>query len=400
MADEHTETAAHAGTNGAAVNGAQPERAKLTRAEQDAADRAAFLAGDGDDVEETPAPKKTSKKPAAAEDEDELEDEDDDAEDELEEVADEDDEDDLDLEDDEDENLEDKDDEDDDEPGKQDPELAKRLSKVQKYEKKVRDQATAREKQFAQERDAFIAEWKPKIEEYEKFEKLKGSKSNVAGVLKMLGYSEDDFEEASKILWGLSKTGGADPKNRDAVTRMQRERELREQVEAANKRAEAIEAKLEKLETDSQANQKLEAYLGRVTKAIGEETPLVKKRMELAPKSTRRAIEKVAYQLAQKAGGLVDPKRVARAYEKKLDRTVAHASKLRGDAADMTTTTTAKAKAKPAIKVVDKTKKPPVAAAPVKKNGSLIPDRDDMINRLRMIERGELDPDADEDDAD
>ncbi len=393
MPDEQTEVAAHEDTH---TNGVQPDRAKLTRAEQDAADRAAFLAGeDEEDIEEAPAPKKAPKKPADA-DEDEDEDELDNADDDLEEVADDDEEDDLELDDDEDVEA-DEDDDEDAGDGKQDPDLAKRLAKVQKYEKKVRDQATAREKQFVQERDAFIAEWKPKIEEYEKFEKLKSSKSNVAGVLKALGYTEDDFEEASKILWGLSKTGGADPKNRDAVTRMQRERELREQVDAANKRAEAIEAKLAKQETDAEANQKLEAYLGRITKAIGDETPLVKKRMELAPKSTRKAIEKVAYDLAKKAGGLVDPKRVARAYEKKLDRTVDQASKLRGDSAAGAAATKPKPKAKPAITVVDKTKKPAVVAASAKK---LIPDRDDMIERLRMIERGELDPDADEDDAD
>lgn len=392
MADQQTEAASEA-TNGASANGVHVERAKMTRAEQDAADRAAFLAG-GDEAEEAPAPKGSAKKPAAKDDDV------DDADDEIEQVGDEDEDEDeeVDLEDDEDEDEsvdrdEDENDDDAEVRGKQDPELAKRLAKVQKYEKKVREQADHRERAFVQERDAFIAEWKPKIEQYQEFEKAK-SRRDVVGLLKSVGYTEDDYEDAARILYGLSKAGAAKPENREVSKRMLLERELREKVEAAEARAAAIEEKLAKRDSETEANQKLEAYIGRITKAIGDETPLVKKRMEISPKSTRKAIEKVAYELARKTGELADPKRVARAYEKKLDRTIAHASKLRGDSVASTTT---KPKVKPTITVVDKTKKAPaIVAAPTKKNGSLIPDRGDMIERLRMIERGELDPDADD----
>ncbi len=395
MAGEHTETAAHEGANGTTANGVQPERVQLTRAEQDAADRAAFIAGeDEDDADEAPV-QKPSKRAVVEDDEDEGDagdrDEDDtEDDDELEEVEDLDDEDDE-LE------ADDEDDEDDDTESKADPELAKRLSKVQKYEKKVRDQATAREKQFAAERDAFVAEWKPKIEAYEQFEKLKSRKSDPAGVLKALGYTEDDFEDVSKMLWALSKTGSSDPKNKDAVARMQANRELREKNEALEARLASLEGKLTTAERAAEENRQVEAYLGRVTKNIGDETPLVKKRMDMAPKSTKKALERVAYELAKKTGGLVDPKKVARTYEKKLARTVEAASMLRGDEkAASSVTVKGKPATKPAITVVDKTKKPAAVAAPAKKSGSLIPDRDDMIERLRMIERGELDPDADD----
>jgi len=402
MADEHVEAAAAP----EATNGAAEKPKLLTRAEQDARDREAFLSGawNDDDEAEAPAPKKDGKKKAAVEsdeddevdagdrdDDDEDLDDADDADD-ADEVVDEDD---LDA-DDEDEDLE-GDDEDKEPEGADDPELAKRLAKVQKYEKKVRDQATAREKQFAQERDAFVAEWKPKLEEYEAFEKLKGRKTGaIEKQLKALGYTEDDFEDVSKILWGLSKTGAADPKNREAVARMQANRELREKNDALEARLAKLEGDLTSQKTEAQQNQVVEKYLGRVTKAVGDDTPLVKKRLELEPKSTKRALERVAYRLSKKAGEFADPKKVTRKYETILARDRELAAKL---AEAPTETTTDKGKKKPAIAVVDKTKKGATTETAPKKqngsNGSLIPSREEMIDRLRKIDRGELDPEHD-----
>lgn len=400
MPDEITEPQVQEGTNGAEVEA--PARAKMTRADQEAADRAAILAGmDGDEVEETPAAKKSEAKKAPAKSRDEDLDDDEEGVEVDEDDGDEGEEE-LELADEDDESTEsdDEDDEDDDAGAKkEDPELAKRLAKVQKRDARMREQFDAREKAFAKERDAFVAEWKPKVEAYEEFEKLKQRKSDVAGVLKAIGYVEDDFEDISKILWGLSKTGAADPKNRDAVARMQRERELREEAAAARREAAEVKKMLEQRDEDAEANRRVDAYLGRVTKAIGDETPLVKKRLELAPKSTRRAIEKVAYELAKKAGGFVDPKKVVRVYERKLDRTVDHASKLR-EVKSSSSTTTTNGKSKSTIKVIDKTKDAPAKAAakaaPTNgKSGALIPSRDDMIERLRKIDRGEIDPDTD-----
>lgn len=393
MADEQVETEAPVETtNGAA------DRSKMTRAEQEAADREEFLAWDGDgedDAGDAPAPKADKKKPVVQDDDED--------EDEVESAADEGDEDDdLELDDEEDRDEEDDQDEDDDEDeepaAKQDPELAKRLAKVQKYEKRVRDQADARERQFAQERDAFVSEWKPKVEAYEAFEKAK-SRKDAVGIIKSAGFTEDDFADLSKIFFGLSKEAAADPKNREAVARMQRERELREENKALEARLAKLEGKLTKSEEEAVASQTVDKYLGRVEKAIGDDTPLVKKRLELMPKSTRKAIALVAHQLATKAGDFVDPKKVTRAYEKKLGRALEQASKLRGEQAGAAAAAAPAKKKASAIIVEDKTKKGASETAPKKTtNGSskaLLPSREEMIEDLKKIDRGEIDPDAD-----
>lgn len=398
------ETQAHGEVNGTEAEqpgSAKTERASLTKAEQDAADRAAFLSGAWDDDEVAAAPAKPAKKAAAKpvaeleDDEEEDADRDDDerdADEDLEDVID--DEDDIEEED---ERSAAKDEDDDEEKApdaKGDAEMAKRLAKVQKFEKKVRDQAAERDRQFAKERDEFLAEWKPKMEAYEAFEKLKSRKSSPEAILKAVGYSEDDFEELSKIIWGLSKTGSADPKNKEAVARLQANRELRDQNEALQKRLDSIEGKLTQKEKEAESNRRYEQYMGRVEKSVSDETPLVKKRLELAPKSTRHMLVKVAHKLAEKHGSLADPKKVARAYEQRLVRERDLAAKLAGDEAAAPTKGGAKPAKKATIEVVDKSKKSPTPKNG-SSNGSTIPSREEMIDRLRRIDRGELDPDHD-----
>jgi hypothetical protein len=391
MADEHTESSAHEGTNGQDV-APVVDRAKMTRAEQDAADRAAFLAGDMEEDEEPVKPAKPApkKKPSADvdDDEDEVDNDDD---------LDEDDDDD-DLDDDDDEDADDDDEEDEDEEptkGTDDPELAKRLAQVRKRESRMRAQAADRDRAFEQQRKAFVDEWKPKIEKYEEFERLKTRKSDPVGMLKALGYTEDDFEHVAVSCYSASKAGAADPKYKAAAAQSQRERELRDGIAEANARAKALEERLANQDVQAQTNAQVEKYLGRVTKAIGDETPLAKKRLELDPKKTRRALSKIALTLSEKAGGntLVDPKKVIRAFEKKCARDIELAKKLSGEAVDVPA-----AKKKPGAKitVVDKTR----AAAPTEKktngaNGATFLSREEMIERMRKIERGEIDPEVD-----
>jgi hypothetical protein len=391
-----------AATNGVSTGTPVPDapaRSSLTRAQQDAADRAAFLAADIEaDVAE---PAKPAKAPAKKAPEQTETDDDtagaDEVVDELEKAVEEEEED-LDLEDDaEDEDADEKL-EDDEEPPKtgEDPELAKRLAQVRKQEKRVREQAADRDRAFARERDAFVAEWKPKIAEYEKFEQLKAKRSDVIAVLKAVGYSDEDFDWIAPVIHGSSKTGAADPKYRDYARRVMQERELKDDAAAARREAAEVKEMLAKRDAQAEADRAVDAYRERVLKAATDETPLLKKRLGLAPKATRAALDKVAVALAKKSGGLVNPKIVARAYEKQLRATVERAKALAAEDAPAAEQSKAKpvAKAKaPAITVVDKTK--PAPTAETKAKNGLIPSREDMIARLHKLDRGELDPDAD-----
>jgi hypothetical protein len=395
-----TSAAAPSGETDAASN------SRLTRAERDAAERQAFL--DDEEVDEAiaaksttaakPAPKKPTAKPV-------VEDDDDETDDELAALADDVEDEDDDLEDDDDEveaasdDVEDDDEEDED--GKEttaDPELAKRLAKVRKREQRAREQDAARDRTFEQKVQAFNAELKPRLEALDEFEKLKSKKSDPVALMKALGYSEDEFLEVSQILYGLSKVGQADPKYREHAKRLLKDRDLAEKADAADRRSAELEKKLADRDTQAETDRKVDAYRARIVKTVSDETPLLKKRLQTAPKATQARIDKVWLELAKNAGKLeVDPKKVARLVEKKLRTTVERAKALAGDDTETTETkTTAKPKVaakaapvkKPAITVIDKT-----GEAAAKK--SAVPSRADMIEDLRRIDRGELDPNAD-----
>ncbi len=238
---------------------------------------------------------------------------------------------------------------------------------------------------FESERDAFVADWKPKIEAAQKFERI--PKHDIIGILKAKGYTEAEYAEASKIIWGHSPEVAADPKNREAVTRLQREREIRERVEASDARTAALEAKLAKQESDAVQSKKVEAYLGKVAKAANDNAPHTKEMLELHPKATRARLDRLAYKMSLKSGDLVDPKKVVRAFEKLEQARKA----MYAPAGVAKSAPSAASKSKPqAIKVVDKS----TPVVDTIKSG-ILPSRSDMIERLGKINRGELDPDAD-----
>jgi hypothetical protein len=392
------------GTSAAAPSGDTDAAStpRLTRAERDAAERQAFL--DDEEVDEAIGAKPASAaKPAPKKPPAKVEDDETDA-DELAALADDvDEEEDDDLEDD-DEDVETASDEDvEDEGGKEtdadaDPELAKRLAKVRKREQRAREQDAERDRAFEQKVHAFNAEMKPRLEALDDFEKLKAKKSDPAALMKALGYSEDDFLEVSQILYGLSKTGQADPKYREHAKRLLKDRDLAEKAEAADRRSAELEKKLADRDTQAETDRKVDAYRARIVKTVGDDAPLLKKRLQTAPKATQARIDKVWLELAKKAGRLeVDPKKVVRLVEKKLRTTAERAKELLGDGVTETkvaakTNGKPAAKAapakKPAITVIDKT-----GEAASKKTA--VPSRADMIEDLRRIDRGELDPNAD-----
>lgn len=264
-----------------------------------------------------------------------------------------------------------------------DPDLAKRLAKVRKQEQRVREQHDAARRELETRQRAFVSEWKPKIEALEQFEKLK-ARRDVIGQLKALGYNEESFEDLSRIVYGHSPAAAAEPKNREAVRKLQSERELREQLAELKARDEARDKRDAEREAQATAAREADAYMGKVHKAVSESTPLVQKRLEARPENTRKALGEIAYRLAVKNGGAaVEPARVVKAYERKLERDRdlfggGTEAKPAGKAAAKATS--AAAAKKQAIEVVE---------APASKRTSIIPSREDALAELEAFERGE-----------
>lgn len=377
MADEGTE-AEGAGSSSNGVSGAG--------AHADA--RAAFLAMGHDEPAEKPA--KVSK-PAArevAEDDSDLDDEDEKPDDEEgERTADADEDPDADLDEDDDKQAAKDDDE------KPDADTSKRLSQIQRTEKRMREQLKKERAQMESELEAKardyesrvhaeIEKWKPRIDKAERFEQLSARVDvDPVAVLQSLGLKKERYEHAAQVLYTLSKADTGDENARRAAAQLIRDRERDDEIDNLKKwredreKTDAQRAKeAEQQAKDAEADRNVDAFITSVTKAASEKTPLAKAYLKNDPAGAREELQIVAYKLTEETGTLPSAKAVMIAFEKR-QRAALRARgidpKSRGAAAALTdeskTTTTTKKS--------DKTTEKPSE----KSNGQKLSPRDAFI---------------------
>lgn len=175
-----------------------------------------------------------------------------------------------------------------------DPAIAKRLAAAQKEEQRRKERlATERaalkaeqEKARAEleaERKALEADRKA-LEEFRALRER--AKYAPAAVLQHLGLAPEDMAIAAREAWLLSPEGRAaaekDPSQREAIARMQRERELAGGVtkqggEVAELRAklDELNKKLETRDVEQQQQARVNEYLDSVEDAVGDDHPLI-----------------------------------------------------------------------------------------------------------------------------
>lgn len=333
MADERTESEGH-DTNGASTS----------RSAADAA-RAAFLAGDDTAAEDESPKGEVAKDDDSDLDEETERDDADDVEVDAEDDSDEDDDSDL--------------DEDDEKTGeKVDADTAKRLAQVQRTDKRLREQRDRDFRARESELDAREAELKPHLEKLAKFERLAARASiDPVAVLHALGVSEDRFDGIAQVLYKLAK-GKTDPKFQTEAAQLMKERERDAEIEDLKKwREERERADKESAQTAA-ADRELDAYFGKVTKALGDKTPLSKAYLKANPSEARERMQILAFRIAKETGALPNERAVAVALEKDRRRVLRELGidpKSRGAAAASAAATDSKTKTTPTKKGDKKT---------------------------------------------
>lgn len=310
MDSEPADTETHASTNGVSTS----------RAAQMSADRAAFLGMDT----EAEKPKGKSA-PAAAEVEDDDSDLDSDGDEvDADEDAEKSEDDDSDL--DEDEGKSEDEDEDEDDKNV-DADTAKRLAAVRKTDKRLREQ---REKQFEERENAvkaheralsdkvakLEAEWKPRIEAAEKFERA-AARINVdpVGVLNALGFKPDRHEYLASTLYTLAK-GKDDPKAQAAVAQLMRERERDDDIEDMKKWREEQKLADKQRQEEAAAAAHGQKLMASIVKTASDKTPLARTYLKSDPEGAQGDIARIASKLIDETGKMPEPKAVMIAFEK------------------------------------------------------------------------------------
>ncbi len=356
-------------TEGAPVNGTASGANGASTAID--ADKAAFIAGVVGDS--APKPDSTPPKPAPADDDSDLDEDED-----LETAAKDADED-IDEEDekpDDDSDLDEEDDEDKD----ADKDTAKRIDKVKRTDKRLRERRESDFKAREASIQKTIDEWQPRIEKAEAFEKRFARGVNpydVADVLADLGLKEEDFEAASQTLFARTKKFADKPETRETVARMKELRELRDEAKENKKWRDERDARDKQAAEEAAAERRTAAFLESTTKATTEKTPLAAALIEKNPARAHAQIAEIAGRYIDEHGVMPTPKQVIIALEKsrrqdlrdlgvdpKSITSVAAAKKATDAPAD---------KAKPAAKKTDK----PAA----KSDGKTSSLKDDFIHK-------------------
>jgi hypothetical protein len=192
-----------------------------------------------------------------------------------------------------------------------DPETAKRMASVKKAEERSRAELARDRAEFERDRDQHKAK-------LDRFDHLAArAKYAAAEVLEALGLNEDDFEAAAKDLYARSKQFAADPKNKDAAARLQREREERDRLAKNEREVSELKAQLEREKIEARADREIAAFMGTVEKSISEDaSPLVAKQIAKNHARALSALYAVANEIAQRTGAMPSPKAVVAAYEK------------------------------------------------------------------------------------
>lgn len=201
-----------------------------------------------------------------------------------------------------------------------DPDTARRLSQVQKQEKRARESLAAERRTFEEERDRWREENREQSAAVARFEKLKGrARLSLAEVAKELGISEDDFEYHAEQLYRRSPKGMKDPRHKALAEQSMREREQADRIAKLEEEIKADREARTSAETTAAQRRAADEYLGQVTKAAGAETPLVKAMLAKNPERARARLVSVALELAATLDGETPaPAEVAKALEADL----------------------------------------------------------------------------------
>src|ERR1700733_12496996 len=176
----------------------------------------------------------------------------------------------------------------------------KSLAKLRRTEQRMREQVAAERRDFESEKQRFVAEWKPKIDAYQEFERLKGrAKSDPVGALRALGVTESDLEEISQVLYGMSPAGQKDPKYRQHAQQLMRERELREELRSTQDQVRELREQTSRAAEQDATSREVQRYIDRCGKSATDDTPLLKRELEARPAATREKLRQVAQKLAE-----------------------------------------------------------------------------------------------------
>jgi hypothetical protein len=200
------------------------------------------------------------------------------------------------------------------------------MAAVRKAEQHSRRQLAAERAAMQQEFEQKQAAWQTKLDAASAREaKLASARQDPIAALQALGFTEHDFDPVGRLIYAASPKGKADPAAAAAaaqeLARTGANREIQTTVAALQKEIADLRAAQQQTAEQAKAQQRLDAYMGTVTKAIGDDAPLARAAMAKNPDRTRNLLTQIADELWMSSGPADDmrdvptPAEVIAAYE-------------------------------------------------------------------------------------
>lgn len=180
-----------------------------------------------------------------------------------------------------------------------DPKAQKGLDAVRRAEKRHRAQMDADRAEFARER-AQHTEALSKVADYEAA--AKRIAHDPIALLAKLGVPKSAYEVIAHAIFAESETGAKDPVRAAQAAQRLRDREKEDKLTAAEKRMEAIEAKIEADKLERQQAADTERYIGEINTTAKAKYPLIAHMMTASPEDVGDGLSAAFDRLKAKTG--------------------------------------------------------------------------------------------------
>lgn len=185
-------------------------------------------------------------------------------------------------------------------------------------------------KQLAEERARMQADfaareaaWTAKLAEADALKaKVANPKQDPIAALTALGFSPDtDFDALGRLIYAHSPEGRKDPANAAAAAAKLGQTETKSELQEVKKQLADLQASLKQRDEQAAAQARVDEYLGTITKAVGETTPLAKSLVAKNPARAKQQFLEIAHRLYNESSDIPElredpsPAEVLKAYE-------------------------------------------------------------------------------------
>lgn len=271
------------------------------------------------------------------------------------------------------------------------------MAQVRKAEQHLRRQLATERAQMLQEFEQQKSAWQAKLDAADAKEKrLANLRQDPIATLQALGLSEADFDPLGRLIYAASPAGRKDPSTAAAaaaeLARSGQNREVLSTIDSLKQEIASLRQAQQQTIQQAQAQAAMDAYLGKVTKAVSDATPLARAAMTKNPDRTRALFARIADDLYQQSGPSDElrdaptPTEVIAEYERRRAEELEELGidpKTIGRAAVPVASPSAAPAARPAATIA-----PSGAAAPTPPKNPGPPSRDEVLaglHRLRNV---------------